>query len=395
MATLLEPSDPADAHSTAPTRAVSHDFAWHAYSVVLAATMVVVGLLWDISWHMSVGRDTFWTPAHLMIQAGGLIAGLGSGALALYLTFRGTDAERASTVSFWGFRAPFGAWVCVLGCGGMLTSAPFDDWWHNAYGLDVRIVSPPHLLLGLGMLGIVLGALLRTLALQNRKDVLARRRATWLHTWSVGLYISIIGVFLLEWSDRTLMHSGAFYVALSTALPMILSATAVAGRVKRPATAAALIYMVVLAGTSWVLMLFPATPKLGPIYRDITHYVPLDFPVLLIVPALAMDLVYARVKDWPQLRAGAALGVTFVVALLAVQWPFSSFLMEHGRNWFFHTDNFVYWQSVASEKFAFQFTPRAADAAPFWLDLLYAGVLATLTSTLGLGRGHWMRRVQR
>jgi hypothetical protein len=55
---------------------------------------------------------------------------------------------------------------------------PFDDWWHNAYGLDVRIVSPPHILLGLGMMGIVLGALLRTLALQNASEganVAARR----------------------------------------------------------------------------------------------------------------------------------------------------------------------------------------------------------------------------
>ena len=24
----------------------------------------------------------------------------------------------------------------------MLTSAPFDDWWHNAYGLDVKITQP-------------------------------------------------------------------------------------------------------------------------------------------------------------------------------------------------------------------------------------------------------------
>ena len=33
----------------------------------------------------------------------------------------------------------------------MLTSAPFDNWWHNAYGLDVKIVSPPHTLLILGI----------------------------------------------------------------------------------------------------------------------------------------------------------------------------------------------------------------------------------------------------
>jgi hypothetical protein len=153
MSSTLEP-EVASSYSPAVGCSVVLDWAWHAYAVVAAATMVVVGLLWDISWHMSIGRDTFWTPAHLLIQSGGLVAGGSSGFLALHTTFRGTDAEKASAVSFWGFRAPLGAWVCVLGCGAMLTSAPFDDWWHNAYGLDVRIVSPPHILLGLGMMGL-------------------------------------------------------------------------------------------------------------------------------------------------------------------------------------------------------------------------------------------------
>jgi hypothetical protein len=29
----------------------------------------------------------------------------------------------------------------------LITSAPFDNWWHSAYSLDVKIVSPPHTLL--------------------------------------------------------------------------------------------------------------------------------------------------------------------------------------------------------------------------------------------------------
>src|SRR5947199_1337114 len=142
--------------------------AWHARAVVLAATCVMVGVYWDISWHMTIGRDTFWTPAHLLIQAGGLIAGISSGYVALRTTFAGTDAERAASVSFWGFRAPLGAWVCVWGCGAMLASAPFDNWWHNAYGLDVQIISPPHMILALGIVAITLGALLLTLARQNQ-----------------------------------------------------------------------------------------------------------------------------------------------------------------------------------------------------------------------------------
>src|SRR3954470_3939088 len=142
--------------------------AWHARAVVFAAACVMVGVYWDISWHMSIGRDTFWTLAHLLIQAGGLIAGTTSGYVALRTTFAGTAEQRAASVGFWGFRAPLGAWVCIWGCGAMLTSAPLDNWWHNAYGLDVQIISPPHMVLALGIVAITLGALLLTLARQNQ-----------------------------------------------------------------------------------------------------------------------------------------------------------------------------------------------------------------------------------
>jgi hypothetical protein len=395
--------DPTYAGSYAPprgdARAGTIDFAWHAYAVVFAAAMVIVGLLWDISWHMSIGRDTFWTPAHLLIQGGGLIAGLGSGYLALHTTFRGTAAEKESAVSFWGFRAPLGAWVCVLGCGAMLTSAPFDDWWHNAYGLDVRIVSPPHILLGLGMLGIVMGALLRTLALQNGHDEVRRARASMLFEVSAGLLLTILTVFLLEYSHPTRQHIGAFYSVASRSVPLLLVAVAVAGRRPWSATRAAAVYMVVQAVTSWTLMLFPATPKLGPIYQQITHYVPLDFPLLLVVPAFAVDLVWRRLRDrdvagWRIWLAAPALGAAFLAALIAAQWPYSSFVLEHGRNWFFHLDNFVYWRPPISTSFAFHFREPPAgssDAAAYGVAL----ACATVASAAGLAWGRWMTRVRR
>src|SRR5437762_9002457 len=94
------------------SKAQTSDRVWHAPTVVVAALAVMVGVYWDISWHMTIGRDTFWTPAHLLIQAGGLIAGLTSGYVALRTTF-GRDpvavAARNSAVTFWGFGAPLGA----------------------------------------------------------------------------------------------------------------------------------------------------------------------------------------------------------------------------------------------------------------------------------------------
>ncbi len=396
MATTL---DPALARDYVAPRAAgasrTTDFALHAYAVVAAATMVVIGLIWDISWHMSIGRDTFWTPAHLLIQGGGLIAGLGSGALALHTTFRGTAEQKASAVSFWGFRAPFGAWVAVLGCGAMLTSAPFDDWWHNAYGLDVRIISPPHVLLLVGMMGIVLGALLRTLALQNRADDRSRTRASLLFSAASGLFLTILAILLLEWSERRAMHFGSFYRALSIGFPFLLVAVAVAGRSRWPATIAAAVYMLTMAGTGWVLMLFQATPKLGPIYQPITHYVPLDFPLLLIVPALAIDLVWQRVQTWATWRAALALGAAFLVTFAAVQWPFADVLMQYGRNWFFHTDNFVYWQPQQSEHFSFQFRTAREGEPSLIRHAVIALAYATASSAVGLAWGRWMTRVNR
>ncbi|MBW8768308.1 MAG: hypothetical protein JF589_00975, partial [Gemmatimonadetes bacterium] len=383
------------AYSPVNTRSVVLDWAWHAYAVVAAAAMVVVGLLWDISWHMSIGRDTFWTPAHLLIQGGGLLAGLSSGLLALHTTFRGTPEARASAVSFWGFRAPLGAWVCVLGCGAMLTSAPFDDWWHNAYGLDVRIISPPHILLGIGMMGIVLGALLRTLALQNASEGRTRARAAMLFAVASGLFLTILAVLLLEEAPRAFMHQGRFYRTLSRPVALLLVAVAVAGRKRWPATTAAAVYMIVLASTSWILMLFPATPKLGPIYQDITHYVPLDFPLLLIAPAFAIDLTWKRVQDRPWWLASLALGAAFLLALLVTQWPFADLMMRHGRNWFFHIDNFVYWRPKSTEAFNYTFRdPRPGDPS-LASGLAQAFVYAVLASAIGRVWGRWMTRVQR
>ena len=123
-----------------PPRALSaHDVPWLLYSLLFASTTVLVGVMWDISWHQTIGRDTFWSPPHLAIYLGGVVAGVSSGFVALQTTFAGTAGARAASVRFWGIRAPLGAWVCIWGAIAMLTSAPFDDWWHNAYGLDVKI----------------------------------------------------------------------------------------------------------------------------------------------------------------------------------------------------------------------------------------------------------------
>src|SRR5437868_3896896 len=139
----------------------------YARAVLVGGTSIAIGILWDISWHRTIGRDTFWTPAHMAIYFGGLLGGLTCGWLVIRTTFFATREEQRGALRLWGFHGPLGAWVTIWGAVGMLTSAPFDNWWHDAYGVDVKILSPPHTVLALGMWAIVLVALMLLLREQT------------------------------------------------------------------------------------------------------------------------------------------------------------------------------------------------------------------------------------
>src|SRR5271170_6578498 len=141
---------------------------WYVWTGVLAITSSSIGGAWDVSWHRSIGRDTFWTPAHMAIQACGVLAGIICVWLIAQATLGHDSKLKAASVNVFGLRAPLGIFLAGWGCVAVLTSAPFDNWWHNAYGLDVKIVSPPHALLILGLRGIATGVMFLILAAMNR-----------------------------------------------------------------------------------------------------------------------------------------------------------------------------------------------------------------------------------
>src|SRR5580693_3884260 len=141
---------------------------WYIWVGVLAITSSSIGAAWDVSWHRTIGRDTFWTPAHMAIYACGVLAAIICGYLIFATTFSNSAKLKAVSVNVLGFRAPLGAFIAAWGGIAMLTSAPFDNWWHAAYGLDVKIVSPPHTLLILGIRAVAVGILFLILAAMNR-----------------------------------------------------------------------------------------------------------------------------------------------------------------------------------------------------------------------------------
>src|SRR5215211_8984661 len=151
--------------SAAPERAT---LPWYLWAAAGAVTSAYIGGYWDISWHRSIGRDTFWSAPHMAIYACGVLAGISSAFLIFSTTF-GRDASLPDvSVRIWGLRGPLGAFISAWGGVAMLISAPFDDWWHNAYGLDVRIISPPHMVLAAGFFSIVFGSLVLLAGFLNR-----------------------------------------------------------------------------------------------------------------------------------------------------------------------------------------------------------------------------------
>lgn len=376
---------------------------WPIYTVALASTCIAAGLIWDISWHRTIGRDTFWSPPHLLEQIAAVVAGLSCGYVALRTSFAGGPAARNQSVRFWRFfHAPLGVWVCVWGTIMMITSAPFDDWWHNAYGLDVKIISPPHMVLALGMFGIQLGALLLALAAQNRaRTDDQRRRLGMIFAFTASVVVVMVMIFNLENAAfPNEMHGSAFYKITAATLPIFLVAFARASGLSWPATRIAAFYMLIALGSIWVLQLFPAQPKLAPIYNAVTHMVPPPFPILLIFPALAIDLLMRRIgkdRDWV---LSLALGAGFVAVMILVHWFWGEFMISPvARNFFFATDQWDYNQRPGPWRYRFWNLDRDASGnfsvALLAKGLNLAAIMAVVSSRAGLWWGKGMSEVKR
>ncbi len=359
---------------------------WFAWTALTSVTCILVGTYWDISWHMSIGRDTFWTPAHLLIQAGGILGGCAGAAMIFF------GKQRDATVRVWGFRGPLGAFLAAWGAATMVVSAPFDNWWHGAYGLDVKILSPPHVVLSLGMLGVAVGGMLVVLAAMNRASGDQRERLRWVLLVISGEILVMLMTAIFEHTFRSNLHTADAYEFMAAIAPVVVIASTRITVFRWAATLVTGVYTAILVAGMWVLPLFPAEPKLGPVYQPITHYVPLHFPILLLAPALVIDLVRPRLEAWPRFRTAFVLGPLFLAILVAVEWPFATFLESPAaRNWFWGSNYFAYFIRPEWSPARHEFFPDDHLGHGFAI----AAVIAVASAAIGLVIGDAMRKVRR
>jgi hypothetical protein len=379
------------------------------YVVAICSALVIIGVQWDIAWHMSIGRDGLFSAPHNAIYLGAALAGIISGYQVLKTSFWGTPEEKGKMVNFWGiFYSSLGGMFCIWGGFGAVTSAPFDDWWHATYGLDVKIFSPPHAVLGLGLIAIQIGAMISVLSVLNRKEKISYltdlqninrdNRLRNIFMFTAGLVVLTVGTFLTEFMGRWNMHRDSFYEIGCFAFPMFIIAFARASKIKWGATMITAIYMIVMICINVTLRQFPAEPLLAPVANHVTFFQTTAFPLLLVFPAMIIDFLrdkFTSKNDW---ILAVILGLGFFLTFLVIQYPAGTFLKESplARNWFFQSDTLPYNNPVNSE-WRYKYTDWATTSGvKNWaIAFLIASVLGILSARIGLLWGNWMKRVQR
>ncbi len=269
----------------------------------LLARMLTAGLFtvvaagsWDVWWHGAIGRDTFWEPPHIVLQAGVAVVVL----TAAYDWFR-VRATRWAWLALAALLAP--------------VSAPFDELWHRAFGIEslrspLIVWSPPHL----ALVGGLLAALVLVLTVLHRdRDQMAR-------STFIGMAAAAI-LTLLLFLAQPLEPLGPYHLAgfAGTAAQALLIAFVLrATKDLLPG-----------AGSTLLTTVFFVT--LGSIAAEPRQVAPgVDIPLhghppgwlwvfAYLLPAAIVDIVGPR---WPRAIIGGAIGLLYAGTLFAFTGPF-------------------------------------------------------------------------
>lgn len=262
--------------------------------LALAAVLGVLGGTWDAAWHVTLRRETFWSPPHLLLYSGTTIA-LGAALTGLAgRWFRGASVWRSEP----GFA------LAALGAAVVIGAAPLDDFWHRTFGRDVDVWSFPHLVALAGGCGINIGAALACEQMLERQTDCHPRliRAAMLVFLTALLWVTMFG---LNWYTLVLaqVRDSLRYPLLATlaAVPGLVLARALLGR--GGATLASAAYMAYVIGAHGLL--------------NVVGYALLPFPPALIVAAVPVDLIFSGSP--PTLPRGLGTGLAFVPVFLLAE----------------------------------------------------------------------------
>lgn len=258
----------------------------------------ILALDWDAQWHVEVGRDGFWTPPHWMFYSTITVCGLLclgevlTETLLYYRRYPGTT-KTTTTPTLFFFRGPVGFILAGFGMLIMLVSAPFDDYWHRIYGVDLAIWTPFHVMLLLGIIMANLGLIYIFASEVNRRKQVMTANS------SVGLLASV-GRGL-----RGLLH---------------------------PATLGLVLAAVTWLTRYWFLMAETFIGKVGPGTLEIAGYKLPSYSIALIpVPLLLVALAAFTGRFGIATLVGILFLLFRFVSAAFVNWGIQALVLDQGR----------------------------------------------------------------
>jgi len=187
------------------------------FALLVAGIVEGLGAQWDIQWHTVVGPDTFFTAPHLMLYIGIASGGITALVVVLRNTLAGPGraAVTGRTVQVFGtFAAPVGFLIAGLGAAGQLLYGLSDLWWHEVYGFDATLTSPPHIGMSLCSMTTAIGVVVVFAALRRYR---AGRIGLVVATASLlsGMVILVLALLpFLGWTGFVLVTIGVATVGL-------------------------------------------------------------------------------------------------------------------------------------------------------------------------------------
>lgn len=373
----------------APAADVSRLRGWEIGLLNILMICIGLGSTWDVKWHYAIGRDSFWIPPHLILYVSVALIGLISAGGVLYETWRvqpapggaGVAAPGPVTGHFLGFSGPPGLFISGFGVLTMLLAAPFDDWWHRMYGIDVTIWSLPHMAGVLGGGIAALGGLVT--AVHERRA----RRGRWASLAVLLFLMALLGnsafalipaIKLSFWphgyspAREPFADNLLFYPLLGSLLlayPLVAAARLFAGRRAWLAPLGVLALFVLLNALQTVTAYlgFAAFVPWGdqtlarsPVGVERALW---DHPILLVLPTLALALVIYAARGRRFERAALLAGAAFGLALMLETLPV--FVSRNPRD--------------------------RLDLGTVALGLALAPVLGALSAAFGALVGRWLR----
>src|SRR5215212_5659472 len=203
--------------------------------ILLGCVLISIGILlaesggsWDITNHLLNKPETFFSLPHIILYSGIILAIIG--ATIMLLHWRSYSTYVSSQRGEKNLELDLSIKLVITGVTMLILAGPLDFFWHSAFGLD-GLLSPPHLILTIGMFAASIGGLigLRTFIFINNSISQDKRQNNDIDNLknneknSISQYttLTIIAIVTMMIPNKSLIPTIPFYVL--NLIPIIIA----------------------------------------------------------------------------------------------------------------------------------------------------------------------------